>query len=56
LLRVSATTGEDGTLANAAGLLDPVIIDWEFAGWFPSYWECAIIMLAAGRFDDDWNY
>lgn len=32
-----------------------VIIDWEFAGWYPSYWEYARAIFACGRWDDDWN-
>lgn len=28
------------------------IIDWEFAGWYPSYWEYTRAMFACGRFDD----
>ena len=31
------------------------IIDWEFAGWYPSYWEYARAIFACGRWDDDWN-
>ena len=31
-----------------------VIIDWEFAGWYPSYWEYARAIFACGRWDDDW--
>lgn len=32
-----------------------VIIDWEFAGWYPSYWEYARAIFACGRWEDDWN-
>ncbi|KAL6705662.1 hypothetical protein ACN47E_006451 [Coniothyrium glycines] len=32
-----------------------VIIDWEFSGWYPSYWEYARAIFACGRWDDDWN-
>jgi aminoglycoside phosphotransferase (APT) family kinase protein len=31
------------------------IIDWEFAGWYPSYWEYARAIFACGHFDDDWS-
>lgn len=31
------------------------IIDWEFAGWYPSYWEYARAIFACGRFEDDWS-
>jgi len=30
------------------------LVDWEKAGWYPSYWEyCAASW--AFRFDDDWS-
>lgn len=32
-----------------------VIIDWEFAGWYPSYWEYARAIFACGRWEDDWS-
>jgi hypothetical protein len=35
--------------------LDVVLIDWEYAGWYPSYWEYARAIFACGRWDDDWN-
>ena len=31
------------------------IIDWEFAGWYPSYWEYSRAILGCGLFDDDWS-
>jgi tRNA A-37 threonylcarbamoyl transferase component Bud32 len=31
------------------------IIDWEFAGWYPSYWEYSRAIFACGHFDDDWS-
>lgn len=31
------------------------IIDWEFAGWYPSYWEYSRAIDGCGRFDDDWS-
>jgi hypothetical protein len=30
------------------------IIDWEFAGWLPSYWEYSRAMIPCGRFNDNW--
>ncbi|USP78756.1 hypothetical protein yc1106_06030 [Curvularia clavata] len=33
----------------------PVIIDWEFSGWYPSYWEYSRAIFACGRWEDDWN-
>ncbi|KAL9615667.1 MAG: hypothetical protein Q9160_009347 [Pyrenula sp. 1 TL-2023] len=35
--------------------LEVVLIDWESAGWYPSYWEYAIAIYASGRWDDDWS-
>ncbi|KAH9221242.1 kinase-like domain-containing protein [Leptodontidium sp. 2 PMI_412] len=32
-----------------------VIIDWETAGWYPSYWEYTLAMFTCGRWDDDWH-
>ena len=29
------------------------IIDWEDAGWYPSYWEYASVAIAF-QWDDDW--
>lgn len=36
----------DGTL---------VIVDWETAGWYPSYWEYTLAIFTCGRWDDDWH-
>ncbi|KAI9801326.1 MAG: hypothetical protein M1825_003304 [Sarcosagium campestre] len=33
---------------------DFVLLDWEFAGCYPSYWEYSRAMYACGRWDDDW--
>jgi hypothetical protein len=32
-----------------------VLIDWESAGWYPSYWEYALAMFACGGWRDDWH-
>jgi len=32
-----------------------VIVDWETAGWYPSYWEYVMAMSACGNMKDDWN-
>lgn len=50
LLRKQSRCGEDGQAAY-----DPVIIDWEFAGWYPSYWEYSRALYACGRWNDDWS-
>jgi thiamine kinase-like enzyme len=46
LQRKNIIVGKDGRIT---------IIDWEFAGWYPSYWEYARAIFACGRFDDDCN-
>lgn len=46
LQRKNIIVGTDGRIT---------IIDWEFAGWYPSYWEYARAILACGRFADDWS-
>lgn len=32
-----------------------VILDWEFAGWYPNYWEFVQTIIACGFFEDDWH-
>lgn len=32
-----------------------VIIDWEFAAWYPSYWDYSRATFACGRWRDDWD-
>ncbi|PNY26134.1 Uncharacterized protein TCAP_03930 [Tolypocladium capitatum] len=32
---------------------EPVVIDWETAGWYPAYWEYALAMFACGSWEDD---
>lgn len=36
----------DGTL---------VVIDWEFASWYPTYWEYSTATYANGGWNDDWH-
>ena len=46
------TTNKDDDILQPAGLR-VCLVDWEKAGWYPSYWEyCAASW--AFRFDDDW--
>ncbi|RTE76956.1 hypothetical protein BHE90_008574 [Fusarium euwallaceae] len=33
----------------------PVIIDWEFASWYPTYWEYSTAMFANSGWNDDWH-
>ena len=30
------------------------LLDWEFSGWYPSYWEYSMAFCALGKWDDDW--
>ncbi|EON63198.1 hypothetical protein W97_02425 [Coniosporium apollinis CBS 100218] len=34
---------------------EPVIIDWESAGWYLSYWEYSRALFACGGWRDDWS-
>ena len=44
------------TSGSSHGALEKlVLIDWEFAGWYPSYWEFSSAMFCANRHKDDWN-
>jgi len=54
-LRGSSTAGKNEALRDITDL-QLVIIDWEFASWYPSYWEYARAIFACGRWGDDWNY
>ncbi|KAF2276029.1 uncharacterized protein EI97DRAFT_433440 [Westerdykella ornata] len=49
------TMEEDGMCWNAANV-EGVLIDWEFAGWYPSYWEYSRAILGCGLWEDDWSY
>ena len=30
------------------------ILDWEFSGWYPSYWEYSMAFCALGKWENDW--
>lgn len=32
-----------------------VLVDWATGGWYPSYWEYAMAMVACGNWKDDWH-
>jgi aminoglycoside phosphotransferase len=32
-----------------------VVIDWETAGWYPSYWEYTLANFTCDSWDDDWH-
>ncbi|KAG8410761.1 hypothetical protein J3458_016858 [Metarhizium acridum] len=44
--RKNVLVGDDGNLS---------LVDWESAGWYPSYWEYALAMFACGGWRDDWH-
>ncbi|XDG08791.1 hypothetical protein ABKA04_008406 [Annulohypoxylon sp. FPYF3050] len=33
----------------------PLIIDWEFASWYPTYWEYSTAIFANAGWTDDWH-
>jgi hypothetical protein len=45
------------TIGDIGSNLHPgiVIIDWEFAAWYPSYWEYSRAIFACGHWRDDWD-
>lgn len=51
----NAPAGDETKEKLDATDLDLVIIDWEYAGWYPSYWEYARAIFACGRWSDDWS-
>lgn len=49
-----------GDLQRKNMIVDPeslalTLIDWEFAGWYPSYWEYSRAIFSCGHFEDDWS-
>ena len=47
-----------GHIPEQAGKEDEfklTLLDWEVAGWYPSYWEYSRAMLGCGKWDDDWH-
>ena len=46
-IMVRAESAQGSTLA---------FLDWEFAGWYPTFWEFAQTVCGCGLFDDDWYY
>lgn len=35
--------------------MEIVVLDWETAGWYPSYWDYARAMYCSAREDEDWH-
>jgi hypothetical protein len=46
----------DADNVTEGGDLKIALLDWETAGWYPSYWEYSRAMLGCGRWDDDWHF
>ncbi|KAK2810352.1 hypothetical protein FQN50_003083 [Emmonsiellopsis sp. PD_5] len=53
LQRLSTTRGRRNE--EVEGDFELTVLDWEFAGWYPSYWEYSRAVFACGRWDDDWS-
>ncbi|PVH74005.1 kinase-like protein [Cadophora sp. DSE1049] len=47
--------GQPSNAETAAQDYEITILDWEVAGWYPSYWEYSRAMLGCGRWNDDWH-
>lgn len=35
--------------------VDLIFLDWEFAGWYPTYWEYSKAVFSVGMWEDDWG-
>ena len=46
--------GDDGLVARPRRLVVSGVVDWEGAGWMPSYWEYASMFMFAD-WADDWT-
>ncbi|KAF2495314.1 hypothetical protein BU16DRAFT_527182 [Lophium mytilinum] len=56
MFRNPPTTTENGKVQWDTTDLELVIIDWEFSGWYPSYWEYSRALFGCGAWRDDWGY
>ena len=43
------------SVGDTAHDVDLILLDWEFSGWYPTYWEYSKALFACGRWDDDWG-
>lgn len=48
MLHNPPATAENGQLKWASAELELVVIDWEFAGWYPSDWESSRALFGCG--------
>ncbi|KAF2450827.1 kinase-like protein [Karstenula rhodostoma CBS 690.94] len=55
MFRKPPATTENGLVQWDSTDLELVIIDWEFAGWYPSYWEYSRALFGCGAWKDDWG-
>jgi len=56
MFRNPLTTTENGQVQWGTTDLELVIIDWEFSGWYPSYWEYSRALFGCGAWRDNWSY
>ncbi|KAM5385685.1 hypothetical protein ACJZ2D_000884 [Fusarium nematophilum] len=47
------TTNRKNVIVRPDGM--PVLIDWEFASWYPTYWEYSSVMFANTGWNNDWH-
>lgn len=43
-------------VSTEAGTRSIALLDWETAGWYPTYWGYMRALFACARFEDDWNF
>ncbi|KAL9095925.1 MAG: hypothetical protein Q9165_001923 [Trypethelium subeluteriae] len=55
MVRTSVETSQNADEQERT-LPDVVMIDWESAGWYPSYWEFLVALFAREGWGDDWTY
>ncbi|KZF20394.1 hypothetical protein L228DRAFT_263044 [Xylona heveae TC161] len=54
LMRQTASTALSIDGGSPVEDLEPVFVDWEKSGWYPSYWEYSLAFWAV-RWNDDWD-
>ncbi|KAH7414526.1 hypothetical protein DE146DRAFT_627556 [Phaeosphaeria sp. MPI-PUGE-AT-0046c] len=55
MFRKPLPTAENGVVHWESTDPELVIIDWEFLGWYPSYWEYSRALFGCGAWKDDWG-
>jgi hypothetical protein len=56
MIRTLAKFPPDQVEKESHSEMEITIIDWEFGGWYPSYWEYARSIFACGGWKDDWSF